>query len=50
MDRITRFFLSTKTKVIPYDYQESKTDLNFRSINSVFPEKPGGKRPKVVFV
>lgn len=36
MNKILRFFM-TKTKVIPFDSQPEKVDLNFRSINSVVP-------------
>ena len=33
-----KFLTNKKTKVIPIEYEQRKTDWSFRSINSVLPE------------
>jgi|LakMenE01Jun11ns_1017448.scaffolds.fasta_scaffold9780895_2 hypothetical protein len=43
-----KYFFRKKTMIIPIGQNENKIDLNFRSINSVFPEKQTEKLPKVI--
>jgi hypothetical protein len=51
MNKILRFFIINKTKVIPFDSEpERRGDLNFRSINSVVPVSKNRITPKVVLV
>ena len=50
MNKILRFFIINKTKVIPFDSEPERRDLSFRSINSVVPVSKNKLVPKVVLV